>query len=255
MAENIIFYFSGTGNCLDIARNIAKGIGGAKLVRIRDKMTVKSAPEADKVGFVFPCYGGGAPDDVLKFASRVKINPRAYTFGIVSCAAYAGTGLAKLNRIIPLNYWGVISHHCSCIWLFPHDMMLPRLTIGEAQARSADLAEKMAKDISDGKNKNRKPPLNILNVFENMGWSMAAQKKIAEFAVSDSCVACGQCVKLCPRGNIRIEDNKAVIGDNCAQCLSCLQFCPQKAISIGSITDKREHYHNPHVSADDLING
>ena len=35
MAENVIFYFSGTGNCLDIARNIAKGIGGADLVRIR----------------------------------------------------------------------------------------------------------------------------------------------------------------------------------------------------------------------------
>ncbi len=251
--NNVIFVFSGTGNCLDIARNIAEGIGGADIVRIRKGMHIPNLIDAKKVGFVFPCYGGGAAEDVFKCAKRVKIKPGTYTFGIVSCSAYAGTGLAKLNKIIPLKYWGKITHQCSCIWLFPHKLMMPMMTIGEAQARSKDLAEAMAKDITQEVVKNRKPPMNIFNVFENMMWPVIAKKKIAAFEVSDKCVACGQCAKICPRGNIRIEDNKAVIGSDCSQCLGCLQYCPESAISIGAITDKREHYHNPSVKAADLM--
>ena len=82
---------------------------------------------------------------------------------------------------------------------------------------------------------------------------MIAKKKASQFKVSDACVGCGQCVRLCPRGNIRLEGGRAAIGTDCIQCLGCLQFCPQSAISIGSITDKREHYHNPKVKATDLM--
>ena len=31
MHENVIFCYSGTGNCLNLAKNIAKGIGGADI--------------------------------------------------------------------------------------------------------------------------------------------------------------------------------------------------------------------------------
>ncbi|MBO5640251.1 MAG: 4Fe-4S ferredoxin, partial [Oscillospiraceae bacterium] len=58
---------------------------------------------------------------------------------------------------------------------------------------------------------------------------------------------------LCPRGNIRMENGRPVIGNNCAQCLGCLKFCPTGAISLGSVTGKREHYHNPNVKAADLM--
>ena len=254
MAENVIFYFSGTGNCLDIARNIAKGIGGADLVRIKKGMTTTDVTSAKKVGFVFPCYGGGAPADVLKYAKEIKVSPGAYTFGVTSCAAYKGTGLSRLNKIIPLKYWGVITHHCSCIWLFPHHLMMPRLSVGEAEARSKDLASLIAKDIMAGKTK-RRPGLNILNAIENAGFSKILPKKAREFEVNDNCIACGQCASICPRGNIRIENNKAVIGTDCAQCLGCLQYCPRNAISIGDVSKKREHYHNPHVKAAELAQG
>ena len=251
MAENVIFYFSGTGNCLDIARNIAKGIGGADLVRIRKGMAVTDVRDARKVGFVFPCYGGGAPADVLKYAKEIKVSPSAYTFGVTSCAAYKGTGLARLNKIIPLSYWGVITHHCSCIWLFPHHLMMPRLSVGEAEARSKKLAATMAKDIMAGKVR-KKPGLNILNAIENAGFSGMLKKKASQFEVNDNCIACGQCASICPRGNIRIVNSKASIGTDCAQCLGCLQFCPRNAISIGDVSKKREHYHNPHVKAAEL---
>ncbi len=251
MSKNIIFVFSGTGNCLDIAKNIGEGLGSAEIVRIKKGMKVPPLSEAERVGFVFPCYAGGAPEDVFDFAKTIKLRPGIYTFGVTSCAAYKGTGLAKLNKIIPLKYWNVITHHCSCIWLFPHDLMMPRLSVDEAEARSKKLSGAIAKDILDGKT-SKKPSLNLLNAFENMAWPAMAKKKAAAFKVNDNCVACGQCASICPRGNITISDGKAHIGTDCAQCLGCLQYCPKNAISIGAISDKREHYHNPVVTANDL---
>ena len=118
MGKNVIFFFSGTGNCLSIARNIAKGIGGARLIRIKKGMPKPDLSDADRVGFVFPCYGGGAPEDVFDCAKAIKIKPGAYTFGVTSCAAYKGTGLAKLHKIIPLKYWSVVTHTAAAYGCF-----------------------------------------------------------------------------------------------------------------------------------------
>ena len=163
------------------------------------------------------------------------------------------TGLAELNKIHPLDYWRTVTHQCSCIWLFPHTLMMPPMTPKQAQKRSEKLAKEIGLDVLTMAKTEKNPPRNVLNAAENAGWPMISKKKAEGFRVSDACIGCGQCVKLCPRGNIRLENGRAVIGTNCAQCLGCLQFCPTSAISLGSVTDKREHYHNPNVKAADLM--
>lgn len=252
MRKNVIFCFSGTGNCLDMAKNIARHMGGADIVMMRSEPAVKDVREAERVGFIFPCHAGGAPIDMLKYAEMIEVSPRAYTFAISQSASYAGTGLSELNKIIPLKYWATVTHQCSCIWLFPHNMMMPPLSAENAQKRSEKLAIDIARDIMAGKIITKLPPKNALNAAENKLWPLIAKKKAAKFKVSGDCIACGQCARLCPRQNIRIEGGRAVIGDNCIQCLSCLQYCPKSAISIGEITNKREHYHNPNITAEEL---
>jgi ferredoxin len=250
--KNRIYCFSGTGNCLDLAKNIARHIGGADIVMMRSAPVDTDARDARCVGFVFPCYGGGAPEDVLRFAKTIQVSPDAYTFGISQSSSYAGTGLAALNDVIPLRYWRAVTHQCSCIWLFPHTLMIPPLSPEKAQKRSEKLAREIAQDVLARRLSPKAPPKNALNAAENKAWPLIAKKKAAAFKVSASCIGCGQCARLCPRGNIRVEYGRAVIGRDCIQCLGCLQYCPQKAISLGKITDKREHYHNPNVSAEEL---
>ena len=253
MSKNVIFCYSGTGNCLDLAKNIAKGIGGADIIMMRKEPVITDVRDADRVGFVFPCYGGGAPFDVLRYARKIKYDPLAYTFAVSQSASYPGTGLAELNKIIPLDYHRAVTHQCSCIWLFPHNMMIPPLSAEDAQARSEQLAAVIADEVFRCVTSARKPRVNKLNDLENTAWPKLMYKKASEFRVSDACTGCGLCVKLCPKENIRLVNNYAVIGTNCAQCMGCLQYCPVSAISIGKITDKREHYHNPNVKATDLM--
>lgn len=252
MSKNVIFCYSGSGNCLDIAKNIAKRLGDTDIVMMRAEPEVKDVRGAKRVGFVFPCYAGGLPGDVEKFVSELRVDPESYTFGVVSYAGYPGVGMAKINDIVPLDYWAGISHQCSCICLMPHTLMLPMLDASRAQARSEKLAAKIADDVLYVKHLSGRPLSNPVNALEAKAWPMLSGKKAAKMTVTDSCVGCGQCARLCPRGNISIVDGRASIGTNCIGCLSCLQYCPKQAINMGGATVRRERYHNPNVSAADL---
>ncbi len=252
MSKNVIFCYSGSGNCLDIAKNIAKRLGDTDIVMMRAEPEVKDVRGAKRVGFVFPCYAGGLPGDVERFVSELRVDPESYTFGVVSYAGYPGVGMAKINAIVPLDYWAGISHQCSCIWLMPHTLMLPMLDASRAQARSEKLAAKIADDVLYVKHLSGRPLSNPVNALEAKAWPMLSGKKAAKMTVTDSCVGCGQCARLCPRGNISIVNGRASIGTNCIGCLSCLQYCPKQAINMGGATVRRERYHNPNVSAADL---
>ncbi|MBQ6623581.1 MAG: EFR1 family ferrodoxin [Mogibacterium sp.] len=252
MKENIIFCYSGTGNCLDMAKNIAKELGDTDIVMMRKYPAVTDVREAKRVGFIFPCYGGGLPGHVERYLHDIKVSPDAYTFGIAQCAAYKGEGLSKLNALIPLDYWAAVSHQCTCIWLFPHDLMIPKMGAEAAQARSEEFASKIAADVKAGVKTKKKLGKALANKVEHAKWPVIARKKGQSLKASDKCVQCGQCAKICPTENIRYAGKAVVFGDKCISCCGCLQYCPQEAISMGKVTEKREHYHNPNVTADEL---
>lgn len=253
MSKNVLFCFSGTGNCLDIAKNIASKLGNTDIIMMRKTPEITDVTDAGTVGFVVPCHGGGLPLGVEESIRKIHVAPDAYTYAVGSYCGYTGVGLAQIDQIIPLRYWAAISHHCSCIWLFPHNIMLPPLSVEDAEKRSTELAAKIAEDVLAGKTSEKAVPNNPLNAVENKAWAMLAGKKADAFEVSDECIGCGQCVKLCPKGNIHMYGGKAFLGSNCIQCLSCLQYCPQEAINIGGITKKRERYRNPNISVSELM--
>ena len=253
MSENVIFCYSGTGNCLDMAKNIARELGDTDIIMMRHTPSVTDVRGAKRVGFVFPCYAGGLPGGVEDTLNQIQFDPTAYKFAVQSCSAYPGTGLSIVDSIFHLDYWEVVTHQCSCIWLFPHTMMLPPLTPAGAQDRSEREAKRIGRSAKALVRSENPPKANPLNKLESGAWPLLSKRKAAKFAVSSMCVGCGTCAKVCPKGNIRMIDGKPNFGTDCLQCLACLQYCPQEAISIGSVTQKREHYHNPNVTPDDLV--
>ena len=157
MSENVIFCFSGTGNGLDIAKNIAKRMGDTDIIMMRKAPAVTDVSAAKRVGFVFPCYGGGLPGGVEESLRKIQVGLTAYTFGVCQYAGYMGSGLYKLNSIIPLTYWAGVSHQCSCIWLFPHTLMMPPISPEKAQKRSAEKPIQIAIDALSSKRRKQPP--------------------------------------------------------------------------------------------------
>ena len=204
------------------------------------------------IKILFICHGGGAPKDFLEHARMLQIGKNSYVFAVSQSASYPGTGLAELNKIIPLNYWKAVTHQCTCIWLFPHTVQVPPMGAKAAQKRSERLSKEIAGDVLKRKQSGKAPGAFFLNAAENKVWPKLLKLKTKKFIVSDKCIGCGTCVQICPRGNIRVDNHRAVIGSNCIGCLGCLQYCPQKAISLGKVTDRREHYTNPNVTVDEL---
>lgn len=188
MSENIIYCYSGSGNCLDVAKNIARHLGDTDIVMMRSFPVKTDAREARRVGFIFPCYGGGLPGGVEEAVRAVQIAPAAYTFAIVTYAAYMGCGLATINSIHKLDYWAGLSHHDSCIWLMPHWLNTSGMSVKASQKRAEKKAALFAADIKMMERK-KAPPRNaafrkLSERFEGM-----IGEKVKEYTVSDKCIS------------------------------------------------------------------
>jgi len=99
-----VYYFSGTGNSLVVARDIAGKING-KLIAITsvmDKESVKS--DADVVGIVFPVYYAtndcGIPLIVGRFVQKMETLGGKYIFAVCTCGHMPGTTIENLKKAI-----------------------------------------------------------------------------------------------------------------------------------------------------------
>lgn len=252
MSENIIYCYSGAGHCLDMAKTIAAKLGDTDIVMMRSFPAKTDAREAKRVGFIFSCMAGGLPGGVEDYVKAIQIAPDAYTFAVEQYAGYLGCGLRKLDEIVHLDYWTGISNHSTAIWLMPHTLTFPPTTPEIAQKRIDRKAAEVAALVLSGRRSEKRPPREA--VFEQMskGLGKTHAQRVKKFAANDSCIGCGTCVQICPRGNIRLEGNRPRFGSDCIGCLSCVQFCPKQAIDIGKITEKRERFPNPRIKAEEL---
>ena len=95
-----LFFFSGTGNSLKVARDLAAELGGAEIVAIPEALKKQEAIGADRIGIVFPVYMWGLPLIVADFCRRLTVPPSAYIFGVATCGSSAGASLQQMNRLL-----------------------------------------------------------------------------------------------------------------------------------------------------------
>ena len=147
MSENVIFCYSGTGNCLDMAKTIARELGDTDIILMRKEPAVTDVSDAFAFLSARRCAMAGVTGGVEESLRKIQVGLTAYTFGVCQYAGYMGSGLYKLNSIIPLRYWTAVSHQCTCIWLLPHSVMLPPVTPAMAQRRADKKAKQIAQDV------------------------------------------------------------------------------------------------------------
>jgi uncharacterized protein (DUF362 family)/NAD-dependent dihydropyrimidine dehydrogenase PreA subunit len=58
--------------------------------------------------------------------------------------------------------------------------------------------------------------------------------------VTDKCVGCGDCEKICPKGAVTSDDKTAEIDySKCIRCFCCHEVCPENAIRLGTVRIKK----------------
>jgi len=69
--------------------------------------------------------------------------------------------------------------------------------------------------------------------------SVCAYKIIPKIEIDESCSACGECVKVCPRGVLELKDGKIVVRDvlACSICMDCVNACREDSIKIEETSD------------------
>lgn len=254
---DIIFWFSGTGNSLAIARELANGLGGVELAPLA-KASPDMALGKERVGIVFPVYGFGIPRAVSDFLSRFPEALSAYVYTVANAAGMVGAPHAIARRL--LRGRGV---EPSAGWSLYMPGNYPILAGAQSERKQRKMFDRMkaripgivaaVKEKRHCAPQDSFPPLNWLASLINPMACKSFKTDDKRFYAKDNCVHCGTCAKVCPVGDIKMVDGKPTWQGNCEQCMACLQWCPAEAIESGGITVGRKRYHHPDFKASDFF--
>jgi len=255
----MIIYFSGTGNSLATARKIAEALDERVMPMVEAVKQDLSSEE--RIGLIYPSYDFAPPPAVQRMLPMLQISHHAYVFVIITCGAQ--TGISSWYAKHVFRQKGIRVAYC-------HKIRMPDCA-GIAYKRNPNkqtwkfqkYASRMESIIADVKAKK--------TAFHFSGWALLGwmsmytkygQKMITVFhpkVNTDSCVGCGTCARICPVGNITMQERDgkkalAAIGADCTACLSCVHFCPHQAIELGGKPlDKSWQYHHPDIKLKDMI--
>ena len=264
--HRVILYFTGTGNSLYVARQLA-GHEGETLSIPQLMKAGQYSVEADEIGLVYPVYGHMPPNMVRKFIQQAHLTAdykfAVLTYGNRKCSAVEIWDEVSSQAGCPFDYISTMNMVDN--WLPNFDMnkqMKVDKHIPEQLSRiSADInsARHWHEPVSDVEREQHQGFLERSGIDPKVGFVMQSERC---FTVGSDCISCGICTYVCPRGNYRLSAQGATSQGDCEFCFACIQNCPQKAIQFARSTDgswpdgteknPQARYRNEHISLYDL---
>ena len=264
--KRVVLYFTGTGNCLYVARQLAGKDG--EILSIPQLMRKKQFEiEADEIGLVYPIYGHMPPYMVREFIKKARLKAE-YKFAVLTY------GMRKCNSV---EIWDGISRKAGNAFdyigtIVMVDNWLPNFDMNDQMKIDKHIPENLAKITSDLSNRRRwhEPVtqeereqhegfMSLSGLDPEVGFLMKADRS---FRVTDDCIHCGICTYVCPRGNYQLTDQGVKMQGDCEFCFACIQNCPQRAIQFkknedgtwpdGSEKNPNARYRNENVSLMEL---
>ncbi len=270
--KSIIYYFTGTGNSLNTARIIAKEIGGAELISVKQNAKNVPSTDADIIGFICPIYEWDIPTPMEKFIKELEINPNAYIFSVVTYIAIHGRCFETMEKLLEekgthLHYAKAIrsvASQCTAYNPFPAEKIMTPYSRRKAISIGKKIAQKKQNKYPKMSPITRKLYSKMMMPFINI-----QHEYDKGFYPSEECIGCGICRKVCPCHNITMNDKHPVFNHKCIGCNACVVYCPKKAIKFKTpetyvkldniitrklgLPDKRKRYHHPNITAQDLM--
>ncbi len=254
-----LYYFSGTGNSLQVARDLAKELGGAEIISIAKVINQGPDLSADSIGIIYPVYMFGMPLIVARFLSKLQPAGGKYIFAIATYGGMAGNALGQNAALLAgqglkLSAGFLIKMPGNYTPLYGalEEKKQQRLFAKE-KARIKEIAH-IVKERRQVKIEKNNFLFNL--IFSGLIYNFAGPRipfLDKDFWADEKCTACGICVRACPVKNITLVDKKPRWLHRCEQCFACLHWCPEEAIQYAKKTPGRKRYRHPEIKLEDLL--
>ncbi len=259
-----IFYFSGTGNSLAIAKRLSQSLGNSVLTPIAGIWkNDEIISEADTIGIVSPVYYICAPDIVIRFLKKLKIPNVKYCFFALTRGTSIAHGAAtQMKNVLKAN-----GFRTDAAWYFTMDQTyLPIYNIRSDKKRKILFSkaykkvDKAAASIRKGKRHWEFNHSDIAYRITQKIFFKNIHNEDKKFYLNDNCDSCGTCVKVCPVNNIELLDGTPTWLHLCETCQACVHFCPRHAIEMmgtkreKGITEGKRRITHPDIKMSEIIN-
>jgi ferredoxin len=272
-----LYWFSGTGNTLHVARGLQERLPGSTLVPIVGQLrfeTVRAG--SDAVGFVFPLHGMTLPVPVRMFLERLDPGPGRYLFAVATrggtiCRAFekADRILARKGRQLDARFLITMPSNDPKLAVYEQpspeslaglDAALPgRLDrIAAAIRQNVPVDEEDREGVSFGLSPLADRLMERLVLF---AMALVGRIGVNNYFYSDQkCNGCGTCRTVCLSGKVSLVGRRPTWQRRvtCYLCYSCLNYCPQEAVQIKSkwymksFTTSRGRYPHPYATASEI---
>jgi ferredoxin len=271
--KRTVYYFSGTGNTLCVARDLAARLH-TELIPIaafRYRETVET--DAEQIGIVFPVYYGDPPLIVQEFVLKLQNLQNKQVFAVCTFGGAAMDSLRTLRRLLrdrggklslafgvpmPQNSfpkWYESRKHRYAMWPKTCRKIAREIDLGATGIRYHNI---LLEWVMIPVTKYLVKPLCKRLFIEQSGLpegtpvAQMMRRMDKWFTALDVCNGCGACAKICPVQNIVITEGKPVWQGRCEHCLACYNWCPRQAIA-GGAAKKGFFYRHPNASVKDFL--
>jgi ferredoxin/flavodoxin len=253
-----LFYFSGTGNSLAVAKHLAAELGDTQVIPMAKALNKPVTAGPDAVGLVFPVYMWGVPLLVADFARNLT-GGGGYVFAVATYGGYIAGTLGMLERLLKergIKLTAGFGIKMPGNYVPMYDIIAPEKQgklFGKEKERIGVIA-RAVKGRQVGIVDRGLPLVNWLlsDRFYNLSAPRIPGSDKA-LRADDNCTRCGTCYRVCPVENIKLVDGKPSWLGHCQDCLACLHWCPASAIQFKYKTTARKRYHHPDVAVEEMF--
>lgn len=248
----MLFYFTGTGNCLYVAKKIEEQPISIPQIMKQDQLSF----EDETIGIVAPVYGHEVPDMVKDFMRKAKFKTK-YFYMILTYGNRHG-GASELAYQL-CQECGIDVQYINVMIMV--DNFLPGFDMNEQMALDKQEDQQIQQIISDIQQRVEKIS-EVTDTDRQAHQQFLARKAKMPadafknlYFVNDQCIACGICTKVCPAGCIRLIDGKVHYEtEKCQSCMACVHNCPRKAIQlINGEKNPEARYRHKNITLNEII--